>query len=53
MTYFPEEPDRLIQNLKKESRNIEKRKDLAEKLLPHLVSLKNPYKQKPKVTYFE
>lgn len=53
MTYFPEEPDRLVQNLKKESKTIEKKRVLAEKLLPHLESIKNPYKQKPKVTYFE
>ncbi len=53
MTYFPEEPNRLIQNLKKESQSLEKKTELAEKLLPHLENLKNPYKQKPKVTYFE
>lgn len=53
MTYFPEEPERLVQNIKKESKNLEKKKDLATMLLPHLESLKNPYKQKPKVTYFE
>ncbi len=53
LTYFPEDPEKLLINLKKESKEIEKKKELAEKLIPYLDNIKNPYKKNPKVSYFE
>lgn len=53
LTYFPEEPERIVQNAKMEVKAAERKQELAEKLVPHLESLKNPYKQNPKVSYFE
>jgi sugar-specific transcriptional regulator TrmB len=53
LTYFPEDPERLLINIKKESTELNKKRDLAEKLVPHLNTLKNPYKNNPKVSYFE
>jgi hypothetical protein len=53
LTYFPEDPERFLTMLNKESKEIESKMHLAEKLIPFLDNLKNPRKTKPKVTYFE
>ena len=53
LTYFPEEPEKLIANLNKETRDLRKKIDLAEKLVPHLNVLKNPHKKNPYASYFE
>ena len=53
LTYFPEGPEKILMKLSKQSREIEKKMELAEKLLPHLENLKNPYKANPRITYFE
>jgi hypothetical protein len=53
LTYFPEDPERFLIKLTRESKELDKKMELAEKLIPHLENLKNPYKTKPRVTYFE
>jgi sugar-specific transcriptional regulator TrmB len=53
LTYFPESPEKLITNLNKQTRDLRKKLDLAEKLVPHLDTLKNPHKKDPQASYFE
>lgn len=53
LTYIPEDPDKILQNLKKEEERIWRKKLIFDSLLPELEKLQNNKKTIPKITYFE
>ncbi len=53
LTYFPEDPEKIHQNLIREEEKIERKKIIFSSLLPELSKIKNTKKILPKITYFE